>query len=245
MTRRSVSASLDGMAADPVTTTGADALWAAIDDQRTRTADLLESLRPDEWETSSLCVGWTVRDVAAHLTLQALGLRDILPMVVRYPGRGMNEVIRESSRRRGAWPTGRIVAAIRSGVGSRRHNLGVTPQETLIDIVVHGQDIAVPLGRTLAVDPGVAGLAAGRVWSYAASRAGRRMATVFHRLPEAGHRLVATDLDWQRGEASGPELRGPILGILLVLTGRPAGLELLTPSERRGARPGPSGPPPA
>ena len=32
-------------------------------------------------------------------------------------------------------------------VGSRRHNVGVTPYETLIDIVVHGQDIAVPLGR--------------------------------------------------------------------------------------------------
>jgi hypothetical protein len=36
-------------------------------------------------------------------------------------------------------------------------------------------------------------------------------------LPKA--RLVATDIDWTRG--SGPEVRGPIGALLLLLTGRP------------------------
>lgn len=35
----------------------ADAVWAAIDDQRVRTADLLEQLTQEQWEHPSLCQG--------------------------------------------------------------------------------------------------------------------------------------------------------------------------------------------
>jgi hypothetical protein len=41
---------------------------------------------------------------------------------------------------------------------------------------------------------------------------------VFKSLPYDGLRLVATDTDWSVGE--GPELRGPVLSLLLLLTGR-------------------------
>ena len=51
-----------------------DDVWAAIDGQRRRTADLLECpCRTRQWRHASLCPGWTVRDVAAHLTLQQVG----------------------------------------------------------------------------------------------------------------------------------------------------------------------------
>ena len=53
-----------------------DEIWTAIDDQRTRVADLLEGLSPTQLDRPSLCDGWTVRDVAGHLTLQELGLLD-------------------------------------------------------------------------------------------------------------------------------------------------------------------------
>ena len=52
-----------------LTATEADALWAGIDDQRSRTAALLEGLAPEQWDHPSLCDGWTVRHVAAHLTM--------------------------------------------------------------------------------------------------------------------------------------------------------------------------------
>jgi|GEM_PF-2965089 len=42
-----------------------DEVWAAVDGQRGRTADLLDQLKDDEWRQPSLCPGWTVRDVAA------------------------------------------------------------------------------------------------------------------------------------------------------------------------------------
>jgi len=45
-------------------------VWTAIDDQRRAQVHLLEDLSEEEWRQPSLCGGWTVRQVAAHLALQ-------------------------------------------------------------------------------------------------------------------------------------------------------------------------------
>jgi uncharacterized protein (TIGR03083 family) len=189
-----------------------DRAWHAIRAQRVAVADLLESLDAGEWSRPSLCQGWTVQDVAAHLTLQQLGLLEGLAMFARTPG-GMNRVIREAARREAArTPREDIVAGIRASADSRRHNVGVTFQETLIDALVHSQDIARPLGRTLPLPPEGALIAARRVWSKG---------WPFHpRRRLAGLRLVAADTDWAAGE--GPEIRGMTADLLLVLTGRGA-----------------------
>lgn len=196
-----------------------DELWAAIDAQRLRTADWLETLRPDDWGHRSLCDGWTVRDVAGHLTLQQMGLGDVFRLAVKHPGvHSLNWMILTSARDQATLPIEELIGEIRAMAGSRRHNLGVTPFETLLDIVVHGQDMAIPLGRSLQVPPEVAATAAAHAWGYQASRSGRRKSKVFKPLPYAGLRLVATDVDWSVG--AGPELRGPVLSLLLLLTGR-------------------------
>lgn len=200
-------------------------VWAAIDTQRLRTAALLESLSPDEWAHASLCDGWTVRDVAAHLTLQELGLGAVLRAALRHPG-SMNHMIRQSARRRAELPTERLVADIRDMVGSRRHNIGVTHLETLVDIVIHGQDIAVPLSRELEVAPEAVVAAATRVWSYHATRRDRKKSRVFRSVPYERYRLTATDAAWSVG--AGPEIKGPVLAILMVLTGRLVCLPQLT-----------------
>jgi len=62
-------------------------------------------------------------------------------------------MIRESARDRAGLPPERLVAELRATVGSRRHNVGLTPLGTLIDVLVHGQDIAVPLHRELPMSP--------------------------------------------------------------------------------------------
>src|SRR5947209_85087 len=51
-----------------------DQVWEAIGQERLSLADLLDELTAQEWETPSLCTGWRVRDVAAHLTLAQMGL---------------------------------------------------------------------------------------------------------------------------------------------------------------------------
>lgn len=202
-----------------------DEVWAAIDTQRLRTVDMLESLSAGEWAHASLCEGWTVRDVAAHLTLQQISLGDGLRMAMRHPG-SINHMNRENSRARAGLPTERLIADIRGMVGSRRHNFGLTELETLIDIVVHGQDIAIPLSRELEVDPQAAAAAATRAWSDHLTRRGRWKMRVFRSVPYEGYRLTATDTEWSVGE--GPEIRGPILSILMLLTGRLVCLPQLT-----------------
>jgi uncharacterized protein (TIGR03083 family) len=46
-----------------------EASWQVITEQRLSLADLLEELSDEEWEVPSLCAGWRVRDVAAHVAM--------------------------------------------------------------------------------------------------------------------------------------------------------------------------------
>ena len=86
----------------------------------------------------------------------------------------------------------------------------VTCRETLIDILVHSKDIALPLGRTLPVHPDAAAAAATRVWELRwPFEAPKRF---------AGFHLVATEAPWEVG--AGEQVGGPMEAILLVLTGR-------------------------
>ena len=204
----------------------ADAVWAAIDDQRARTADLLEQLTEEQWRHPSLCQGWTVRHVAAHLTLQQQRVRDVAAFVARNPRMlrsvTLNAVIHDSAVVQSRLPTDEIIGRIRAMIGSRRHNAFVTPLETLSDILVHSQDIAVPLDVRLEMPPSASAPAATRRWDTRAAP----LATVYRRLPLEGYRLTATDAAWTRGQ--GPEVAGPIGALLLLLTGRSAALGQLT-----------------
>lgn len=205
----------------------ADAVWGAIDDQRTRTADLLEQLTVEQWDRPSLCQGWTVRHVAAHLTLQQLRVRDVAVFVTHNPrmlrSLTLNATIHDSAVLQAqALSSQELVSRIRAMIGSRRHNAFVTPLETLTDILVHSQDVAIPLGLDLTMRPLASSRAATRQWETR----GSWLATVFRRLPLDGYRLTATDTDWTRGQ--GPEIAGPIGALLLLLTGRSAALEQVT-----------------
>lgn len=209
-----------------LTTIDTDALWAGIDDHRSRTAALLESLTPEQWEHPSLCEGWTVRHVAAHLTGQQQRVRDALGFISRHPrvlrNTSLNAFIHDAVVLQAReLSTEQIVAKIRNGMGSRRHNPGLTPLETLTDILVHSQDIAIPLGVDLPMRPALSALAATRRWDTRNTW----LATVNRRLPLDTYQLTATDTDWTRGQ--GPDVTGPIGAILLLLTGRTAALEHL------------------
>ena len=200
-------------------------VWSTVDLQRARVADLLDTLGPADWSRPSLCAGWTVRDVAAHLAMQPVTLGAGLRGFLRHPG-SVNRVIHMTARDRAAEPTDRLVAGIRATVGDHRPNPGLTDREALIDVIVHGLDIAVPLERDLPVSPEAAAVAAGRMWECQQTRRGRKKLRVFRGVPYGRYRFTATDTDWSVGD--GPEIRGPVTSILLVFTGRPAGLADLT-----------------
>jgi uncharacterized protein (TIGR03083 family) len=196
-----------------------DQVWQVIDAQRLSMAGLLQQLSADEWRQPSLCTGWTIRDVAAHLTLQQLGLGGAIAMMARWRG-SLDRTIHDAACRRAAQPTGQIIAQIQGMAGSRRHNLGVTSLETLTDILVHGQDIAIPLGRRHDMPPQAAAVAASRVLSM------RWPPPLPSARKVTGFRLTATDISWSAGD--GPEVRAPIGAILLVCAGRLTALPQLS-----------------
>jgi uncharacterized protein (TIGR03083 family) len=193
-----------------------DRAWQAISTERLRLADLLDQLTDADWDQPSLCAGWSVRDVAAHLTLQQLGARAAVGMTLAYHGQ-TDRAIRECAvKRAAAWPTSKVIAQIRDTAGSRRHNFGVTYRETLIDVLVHAQDIAIPLARPHPMPPKAAAAAATRIWTmrwpppFPARRAMERF------------RVTATDIAWSGGQ--GPHVYAPISAILLLSAGRLAAL---------------------
>jgi uncharacterized protein (TIGR03083 family) len=194
-----------------------DAVWQAVDEGRLGLAALLDDLRDDEWDVASLCTGWRVREVAAHLTLAHLSpWRAGCELVV---ARGsFDRMIDRTARRQALRPSGEHAVRLRAMVGSRRRAPFVSPLEPLIDVLVHGQDIAVPLGRPreLPVEPTVAALE--RAWSMGFPFAAQRRLR--------GLRLVATDASWAAG--SGAPVEGPAGALLLLVTGRRAGLDRLT-----------------
>ncbi len=189
--------------------------WSIADSQRIAIATLLESLAPDEWDTSSLCDGWTVRDVAAHLSMAAtMPLPEVLRELVRARG-GFDRMIHDSAVDRARQrTTTQIVADLRDVVGSKRLAPGTVWRDPLLDLLVHGQDIARPLRRTLSPPVEAARLAAEWAW--------QRRFPFFPARHLRGLRLVADDVGWSRG--SGAEIHGPVLSLLLLSTGRPAGL---------------------
>lgn len=198
----------------------ADGVWQAIDTQRADLCDLLTGLDDDQWRQPSLCADWTVRDVAAHLTLQQLGPRGVLAQMLQWRG-SIDRTTAHAARVRAATlTTEQIIAEIRATIGSRRHIFGVTHLETLCDILVHSQDIAIPLGRHLGMPADAAAVAASRALSMRWPPPPPSVKKM------AGFRLTATDTSWSTGD--GPTVRGPMAALLLVCCGRLAALPQLS-----------------
>ena len=184
-------------------------IWATIDDERGSLADLLAQLPATGWECASLCAGWRVRDVAAHLALAHTGARAALPALLRARG-SFDRMVDQTARAHAVVPTGQVVAEIRAMRGSRRHAVGTSIVEPLTDVLVHGQDIARPLGVERPVRPAAAAIAADRVWTMNWPFWPRRRLR--------GLALEATDHPWRVG--TGEPVAGPMGDLLLLLTGR-------------------------
>lgn len=185
-----------------------DTIWRHVDSERSALADILEALPDDAWRTPSLCDGWTVRDVAAHLTFSHAGLRDLLGPAVR-AGFRYNVAVRDAAVR---CPLGhdQIIDTLRGFVGSRRKVPGVSEREPLLDVLVHTQDICLPLDIDHPMPADAAVVALERViWWSRRVPLGPRLRDVH---------LVATDDAWEWG--AGRRIEGPVRWLLLAASGR-------------------------
>jgi uncharacterized protein (TIGR03083 family) len=193
-------------------------LQAMISAERLRLADVIDALTPEQWQEPSLCPGWTVKTVVAHLCLTSRltpvqALRGMIGA-----GFDVDRMIDRSARARAAqYSPAELAAQYRESATWTGRPLGTKPQDPLVDVLVHGQDITRPLHipHAMPADHVVPALdyAVGASF-YGASK----------RL--AGLRLVATDADWSHGEGD-RDVRGPSGDLLLATTGRTAGLDAL------------------
>jgi uncharacterized protein (TIGR03083 family) len=191
-------------------------IWRCLDEERADLADFLDTLTPQQWAAQSLCEGWTVRDVAAHIT-QSTGSWARYPMAALRSGFRFNAMMTRLVREDIRTPE-EIVAAMRGMVGSRRTPPGRPPVDPLMDALVHGQDIAIPLGLTRTMPIPAAVVAAERLWQLGFPfNARKRFANVA---------FSATDAPFRVGQ--GAPVNGRIQDIVLVLAGRPAGLRGLS-----------------
>jgi uncharacterized protein (TIGR03083 family) len=196
----------------------AETSWWVIEQERLSLAALLENLSDDQWNAPSLCEGWRVKDVAAHVALAAQPPSPLVMVVegVRAHGR-FHKINHDFSVRHAERPGADMIAELREHAASRRLPKVTNYRNILFDILVHGQDIAIPLGipREMPKDAGRAGIEGVWTmgWPFGAKRALKRF------------RYTATDVDWTAGH--GPEVSGPVDALLLLLTGRPAALPRL------------------
>ena len=195
-----------------------DEIESAVRSERLNLCDYLDGLTEPQWATQSLCSAWTVREVAAHLTVTT---RATIPFVIRsaIKARGsFDRMTANVARDRAAqFATADLVQQLRDSADSSRRIVGSGPMDPLMDMLIHGQDIARPLNRPRAMGTDVA-LAA---LEYVAPN---RFLGGLKRV--GGLELVATDAEWSTGE--GPTVRGTAEDLLLVAAGRTAALPHLT-----------------
>lgn len=189
----------------------------AVAAERLAVADLAAGLSCEQWATPSLCAGWTVREVVAHLTTTT---RETLGRVLLAAARARFDFDRmtmdQALALAGRHTTDELVGLLRESARSTRRMPGSGPLDPLMDLVVHAQDIARPLGLRHVTPPGVVAACLAHVATDRFMGGRRKL---------AGIRLVSTDTGWSVG--AGAELRGPDAELLLVAAGRRAGLDAL------------------
>jgi uncharacterized protein (TIGR03083 family) len=187
--------------------------------RREAVAALVESLDEDQLATPSLCAGWDVRTVAAHLAEAAApgALCAFLTDLVRARGR-VHRANDEAARRAAGRPVAETVALLRERADSRYTPPVTGPAAPLTDVLVHEGDIRIPLGLPYDPDGAAVRLAMAFVTT------GRPVGFV-PRGRLRGLRLSATDLDWAWGD--GPAVQGRGIDLLMAACGRPAVLSRL------------------
>ena len=121
--------------------------WSAVRGMRLGIADMLQSLSAAEWDEPSLCRGWRVRDVAGHLAVVPVITTWQMMRVAPRAGFDPNRINTAVATREGSRPPEQILASLRERAGARGTARMLDSRNALFDVIVHSQDIAIPLGR--------------------------------------------------------------------------------------------------
>lgn len=190
-------------------------VWPMVHAERAAIINDLERLDVEQWEQPSLCAGWTVHDVVAHLADTATTTRlGFLAGLARAGFDFDRQNARGVARARGATPR-ETLARLRR-VASRTSTPTAPLDSRLVEEVVHGEDIRRPLGLTRSY-PQEAVVRSLRLQARTPASFGGARELV------ARVRLTAEDADLSIGE--GPEVSGPALSLLLAVSRRRVALD--------------------
>ena len=186
----------------------------AIRDERLLLVERLRELPEEGWDRPSLCRGWSIRHVLAHLvTPFAVAPPAMALAVARH--RSIGGAMDATARRLAAGRTpAQLLSTLEANAASTVRPPGLPLAAPLTDVVAHGADIRWALGDPLAdwsppsrLLPVLGFLTSGR------ARAGF--------VPPGrlrGLALEATDQDWRHG--TGQVVSGPSLLLAMAVLGR-------------------------
>lgn len=182
--------------------------------EREEFAALLEGLTPQQWDSSTLCERWRVRDVVAHVIgYDPLSRAELLRRMAKglvTPG-GANAVgVAEYAQK----SPEALTALMREYAVPHGLTSGFGGKIALTDGMIHQQDIRRPLGIPRSI-PAESLCIALDFTTWAPRLRGA--------LRARGVRLVATDVDWAYGK--GPEVRGSGEAVLMAMAGRRVALD--------------------
>jgi uncharacterized protein (TIGR03083 family) len=178
-------------------------------DERRDLAELLAYLTPEQWRHESLCEGWTVRDVVAHVvSFEELSWLGVVAAFARngIGGGRVNQARLDVYRDH---QPQQLVDLLRAHLTPRGLTAAFGGRIGLTDCLIHHQDIRRPLGIPRAIP---------QQRLVTALNFSLRSPVLPSKRNGVGLRLRATDFDWQHGD--GDELSGPAESILLALAGR-------------------------
>jgi uncharacterized protein (TIGR03083 family) len=192
-------------------------IWPTIHAERKALVADLGGLSDAQWQTPSLCAGWTVQQALGHMLAATRKTQLSFFLNLASAGFKFDKMVADDVARETAGTPAQTLAAFEGQVGSTTHPPG--PVETWLgETIIHGEDIRRPLGISHTYAPeGVVRVLDSYKKSNLIIGAKKRI---------AGLRLSATDMDWSTG--TGPEVSGPAVSLALAMTGRRAGLDDLT-----------------
>lgn len=193
-------------------------MWQSTLDARHSLISTFEEIEGDQWKVESLCNGWTVQHVLAHLILAARPpARRYVPAVLKARGsfdRANQKLAVEDGRR----PPAELLSQYREVADHRFAPPGWPEAAPLSDILLHSLDVRIPLDVETTVPPDH--------YQPVLRLLFRRVGRSFTSPNRPQVRWVATDHSWSQGE--GPEVRGTMESLALTAAGRReciAGLE--------------------
>jgi uncharacterized protein (TIGR03083 family) len=190
-------------------------LQAAVTTEFLTLADLLDDLPGPQWDAASLCAGWRVREVVAHMTMPARYSMEEFVSELRACDGDFTRLSNVVAARDAELPVENLIGNLRDDVMHRWVPPGGGQAGALNHVVIHGLDITVPIGidrppreKTLRA------VLDDLTWGGTHAHFGFDL---------TGLRLEASDVDWSFG--SGSPVRGTADDLALLIGGRrlPAG----------------------